>query len=318
MKKLGFVKSDKENEKRICLVPRDIKNIKNKEYIYLEEGYGKDLDISDDEYKSMGVNIVTREEAMNMDIIVDPKIGDAKYLEQLKNKTVFGWIHAVQNRDITDIFVNNNLTGYAWEDMFELGEHSFWRNNEVAGEAAVMHALLIHGTMPYDKKAAIIGNGNTSRGAYKILTQLGCKVKIYNRRMEKLLQKELNEYDIIVNAVLWDVNRKDYIIYKEDLKRMKPGSLIIDISCDHDGAIESSKPTSIENPSFIIDSIEHYAVDHTPSLVYRTVSEELSSVVSKYVDYLIMEENNTVLNECKIIDNGVIIDERIKIFQNRE
>ena len=319
MKTIGFVKSDKENENRIALIPEDLVNIKNKNYIYIEQGYGLCNNYTDEEYKEKGCNIVSREEAMNMDIIVDPKIGDAKYLTEIKNKTIFGWIHAVQNRDITDILLENKLTAYAWEDMFEDGRHIFWRNNEVAGEAAVMHALTLHGIMPYDANVAIIGNGNTARGAYRILTQLGAKVKTYNRRTEKLLNKELTEYDIIVNAVLWDVSRKDHIIYKEDLKRMKKGALIIDISCDRNGAIETSIPTPIENPIYEIDGIVHYLVDHTPSLVYKTVSKELSKEATKYIDYLIEEtsETNTCLKESLIIKNGEIIDTRINEFQGR-
>lgn len=319
MKTIGFVKSDKENENRIALIPEDLINIKNKSWIFIEEGYGLCNNYTDEDYKEKGCNVVSREEAMNKDIIVDPKIGDAQYLTALKNKTIFGWIHAVQNKDITDALLKNKLTAYAWENMFEDGRHVFWRNNEVAGEAAVMHALLLHGVMPYDANVAIIGNGNTARGAYRILTQLGAKVKNYNRRTEKLLNKELEEYDIVVNAVLWDVSRKDHIIYKEDLKRMKNGALIVDISCDRNGAIETSIPTSIENPIYEIDGIMHYVVDHTPSLVYKTVSKELSKECAKYIDYLIEEkaEESNCLKTSLIIKNGEIIDTRINEFQGR-
>ena len=318
MKTVGFLKSDKENENRICLLPEDINVIQNKKYIYLEEGYGKNLNIEDNEYIKAGVNVVDKQEIFDKNIIVEPKIGDAQYLKKLKNKTIFGWIHAVQNKAITDILIKNKLTVYAWEEMFEEGRHIFWRNNEIAGEAAVMHALLIHGIMLYNLKVAIIGNGNVSRGAYRVLTQLGCNITVYNRKMEKLLSKEIAKYDIIVNAVLWDVNRKDHIIYKEDLMKMKKGSLIIDVSCDHNGAIETSKPTTIEKPTYWIDGVEHYVVDHTPSLVYRTVSKELSGEVCKFIDYFITDSKNDVLNSALIVKNGVILDNNINEYQKRK
>ena len=318
MKTVGFLKSDKENENRICLLPEDINVIQNKKYIYLEEGYGKNLNIEDNEYIKAGVNVVDKQEIFDKNIIVEPKIGDAQYLKKLKNKTIFGWIHAVQNKAITDILIKNKLTVYAWEEMFEEGRHIFWRNNEIAGEAAVMHALLIHGIMPYNLKVAIIGNGNVSRGAYRVLTQLGCNITVYNRKMEKLLSKEIAKYDIIVNAVLWDVNRKDHIIYKGDLMKMKKGSLIIDVSCDHNGAIETSKPTTIEKPTYWIDGVEHYVVDHTPSLVYRTVSKELSGEVCKFIDYFITDSKNDVLNSALIVKNGVILDNNINEYQKRK
>lgn len=317
MNTISFVKSDKENENRIALLPEDAKKIKYIKNVYIEEGYGLASNISDEEYRKIGCNIVSKDEALNKDIIVDSKIGDASYLKNIKNKTIFGWIHAIQNRDITDIMINNNLTGYAWEEMFEDGRHTFWRNNEVAGEAAVMHAITIYGIMPYDTNVAILGNGNTSRGTYRVLTQLGANVKVYTRKMEQLFRKEIDEFDIVVNCILWDVSRKDHIIYKEDLKKMKKGALIIDVSCDRNGGIETSIPTTIENPTYIVDGITHYVVDHAPSLVYKTVSKELSKASYKYIDQLITGDIDECLNNSLIIKNGVIIDKRISEYQNR-
>lgn len=318
MKTLGFIKSDKENEKRIAFVPIHAKEIKYTNQIFIEEGYGQDLNISDQEYIDAGCHIASRKEIMEQDIIIDPKIGDAEYLKNIKNKTIFGWIHAVQNRNITDILINNKITAYAWEDMFEDGRHVFWRNNEAAGEAAVIHAIMLHGIMPYDTKVAILGNGNTSRGAYKILTKLGADVKVYNRKMENLFRKEIGEFDIIVNCIFWDVNRKDHIIYKEDLNRMKKGSLIIDVSCDNHGGIETSVPTTIENPIYEVNGIVHYVVDHTPTLVYKTVSLELSNASYKYYNQFITEEKDECLQNAKIIENGIILNQQINKYQNRK
>ena len=284
MRSVGFIKSDKENEKRIALYPEDIKNIKYRDYIFVEKGYGEENGFSDQAYIEEGIQILERNEILKKDVIVDPKIGDAQYLGQLNNQIIFGWIHAIQNKDITNTIVNGKLTAFAWEDMFENNRHVFWKNNQLAGEAATIHAIILSGAMPDRKKVAIIGNGNTARGAYKILSNLGCEINVYTRQMERLIRKEVSEYDIIVNAVLWDTNRKDHIIYKEDLLKMKKGTLIIDISCDNNGAIESSHPTTIENPIFTVNGIVHYAVDHTPSLIYKTVSKELSKVSSSYIN----------------------------------
>ena len=92
---------------------------------------------------------------------------------------------------------------------------------------------------------------------------------------------------MIINAILWDTTRKDHIIYRSDLKRMKRGSIIIDISCDRNGGIETSVPTTIENPIYVVDGVAHYVVDHTPSLFYKTTSGSLSEVFVQYIDNLI-------------------------------
>lgn len=317
MKTVGFPISQKKNEKRRCLIPSDVKHIKNRENIYVETGYGDVLGYMDEDYLKAGVHIASREEILDKDIICDGKIGDAAYLDKLNNQTLYGWVHAVQNRDITDILINNKLTAYAWEDMFEDGRHTFWRNNEIAGEAAIMHAYTLHGLFPYDTKVAIIGRGNIGKGALKILTFMGADVTMYDRKTEKLFQKELHQFDVVVNCILWDTSRTDHIIYKEDLKRMKKGALIIDVSCDRNGGIESCIPTTMDSPTYVVDGVVHYAVDHTPSIFYKTISKSLSEEVSKTIDFLIEENINTVLKEALIMRKGEIIDQRISAFQNR-
>lgn len=317
MKTVGLPISHKENEKRRALIPSDIKYINNPHYIYIEEGYGHVLGYSDYDYIKYGVNVVPRDEVLSKDIICDPKIGDAEYLDKLRDQTIFGWIHAVQNREITDIIVTNRLSSYAWEDMYENGRHSFWRNNEIAGEAAVFHAYMCHGTLPYHTNAAVIGRGNIARGAVKVLNFMGADVVQYDRKSEGLFRKELPLYDVIVNAILWDTTRKDHIIYKEDLKRMKSNALIIDISCDRNGGIETSVPTTIENPIYIVDGISHYVVDHTPSLFWKTTSDSISSVFVRYIDMLILGKPNDVLLSAHNFEAGDILDERIIKYQNR-
>jgi len=316
-KTVGLPISHKENERRRALIPEDIDKIKNKECLFFELGYGQALGISDDEYLKKGAQMATREEVLTKDIICDPKIGDADYLGELDSRTVFGWLHAVQNRSITDLLIKSKSTAYAWEDMFFEGRHVFWRNNEIAGEAAIMHAFQCYGLMPYNTKVALLGRGNVANGALKILTLLGADVTIYTRKLEALFRKELEKYDVIVNAILWDTARKDHIIYREDLKRMKKNAMIVDISCDRGGGIETCIPTTIEKPIYIVDGILHYAVDHTPSLFYKTATIEISKQVSLYLDYLITGEYNEVLEKSRCIESGIIIDKRIIDFQKR-
>ena len=315
---IGFPISTKENEFRRALVASDIVNIKHPEQLYFEKGYGHVLGLSDEDYRRAGANVVRKDEVLGKEIICDPKVGDSDYLELLNNQIIFGWIHAVQNRDITRKIVEHNLSSYAWEDMYENGRHCFWRNNEIAGEAAVFHAFMCHGIFPCHKKVAVLGRGNSARGAIKMLTHLGADVFVYDRKTEDLFREELPMYDAIVNAVLWDTTRRDHIISVNDLKRMKKDALIIDVSCDRNGGVESSIPTTISNPTYFVQGIRHYVVDHTPALFWKTTSESLSEQVTQYIDYFIEGTmmDNKVLSNCHITDNGVILDNRIKLFQN--
>ena len=163
MKTIGFPISPKENENRRAIVPEDIAKLDHSELIFIENGFGNVLGISDDEYRAAGANICSHEEAIQQDIVCDPKVGDADYLKRMHDgQIIFGWVHATQNRDITDKIIDSKLTAYAWEKMFEMGRHVFWFNNELAGEAAVINGFQCYGQLPYGLKVAVIGNGNTA------------------------------------------------------------------------------------------------------------------------------------------------------------
>ena len=317
MRTIGFVISHKEQENRRALLPEHLQNIRNRSHLFVETGYGEVLGFSDEEYAKAGAQVCSRQEAMSCDIICDPKAGDADYLPELHDQIVFGWMHVVQNKDVTDKVIASRLTAYAWEDMFDDKLHIFHKNNELAGKAAVTHACLCYGILPEHTKVAILGKGNTARGALTALQSMGAEINVYGRQDEALFRKDLPTYDIIVNAILWDTKRKDHIIYREDLKRMKKGALIIDISCDRAGGVETSIPTSIAHPTYVVEGITHYVVDNTPSLFYKTASRYISEVVSTYCDDLIEGKDNPVLKNAKCIEKGHIIDQRINEFQHR-
>ena len=99
--------------------------------------------------------------------------------------------------------------------------------------------------MPYDAKIAIIGNGQVAKGVMRILHGLGAKqLDVYDYFREDLFRKVMFDYDIIVNCVFWDTSRADRLIYREDLKKFRKGTLIVDISCDPELEIETSHPTT--------------------------------------------------------------------------
>ena len=279
MKTVGFPISPKENENRRAIVPADIENLSHPDHVYVESGFGAVLGISDAEYEAVGAHICTHEEAIQKDIVCDPKIGDADYLEKMhEGQIVFGWVHATQNRDIADKIIHGKLTVYAWEKMFEMGRHVFWFNNELAGEAAVINGFQCYGQLPYGLEVAVIGNGNTARGACRVLNMLGAHVMQYNRRQEGLLRKEIGNFDVVVNCILWDVDRKDHIIYREDLKRMKKNAMIIDVSCDRNGGIETCIPTKTSRHfiGIVVGIRQFLSIPH--SLNHRVTYEKFAVI----------------------------------------
>lgn len=305
VKTVGFVISSKENEHRRGLLPVDIGKLAYQSELYFEKNYGEVMQISDKDYQALGCHIVSREEALSQQIVSDPKIGDADYLEQLQpGQTIFGWIHAEANPERLALLQRNKLTSYEWANMYKKGRHSFWRNNQLAGGAAIIDAFRLVGKLPKNKKVAVIGRGNVAQGAIELLNQLGANVTVFNRQQEDLFREELPMYDVVVNGTLWDRSRQDHLIYQEDLKRLKNGTLLIDVSCDEHGAIESSIPTTMKEPIYTIDGVIHYAVDHTPSIFFQESSQSISTVVATYLDDLMSGKPNQVLEEALITREG--------------
>ena len=98
---------------------------------------------------------------------------------------------------------------------------------------------------------------------------------------------------------------------------MKRGSMIIDVSCDRHGGIETCIPTAIEKPTYVVDGVIHYAVDHTPSLFYKTFSYDNSKIIYPYIEELMNGNIGKVLKDSMIFENGAIIDQEIIKYQNR-
>lgn len=313
---MGLVISHKNNEKRRAILPTDVKKLRNPDSLFFEEGYGKSVGIDDSEYIEAGSHIVSREEAFKCDIIADVKLGDADYLDRIDNeKILFGWAHAAQGIKFTDKCLEKNFTVIAWEEIFEKGRYIFYRNREVAGEAAVMQAFCHYGKMPYECRVAIIGNGQTAKGALRVLHGLGAEVDVFGPQLEGLFRQKMYEYDVIVNCVFWDISRKDRLIYKEDLKKFKPNSMIVDVSCDPHLEIETSRPTTIADPVYYVDGVLHYAVDNTPAMFPMTVTNVLSAGNARIFDDVIEWNMTQSLLDALIIEKGHIRSNTIVNFR---
>ena len=313
---MGLLISHKNNEKRRAILPQDVTKLRSPDMLYFETGYGESVGCTDEEYLAAGAHVVSRDEALKCDIITDVKLGDADYLDELDDgKLLFGWAHAAQGIAFTDACLRKSFTVIAWEEIFEHGRYIFYRNREIAGEAAIMQAFCHYGIMPYECRIAVVGNGQTAKGALRVLHGLGATVDVYGRKLEKLFREKMFEYDVIVNCVMWDISRKDRLIYKEDLKKFRPHTLIIDVSCDPHLEIETSRPTTISDPVYEVDGVIHYAVDNTPAMFPMTVTKVLSEGCARIFDDVIEGTLTPSLMNAMVIENGHIRNKGIWDFR---
>jgi alanine dehydrogenase len=183
---LGLVsRSRKENERRLPIHPRHLERLDPglREQVFLEEGYGEDFGLSDEQLRPLVGGILTRQQLVDTcDVIMLPKPLAADVAELRDGQVLWGWPHCVQDGEITQWAIDKRLTLIAFEAMnhwkpdgsFNL--HVLHKNNELAGYASVLHALsLVGSTGDYGRRlsAVVIGFGATARGAVPALSALG-------------------------------------------------------------------------------------------------------------------------------------------------
>ena len=238
--------------------------------------------------------------------------------------------------------------------------HVFHKNNEIAGYAGVLHALGLVGMTGHyglPLRAAVISFGLTARGAIHALQGLGIQdIACVTRRDTTLLHGQipgvrhyqfeqrpdddvsvaftddgrelpmpqaLEDFDIIVNCIFQDTDAPVFFANRADLHRFKPGTVFIDVSCDEAMGFDFARPTSFEDPIHeVARDVWYYAVDHTPSFLWRSATAEISEVVLKYLPTVMAgpdawHEEPTIRRAIEIID-GQIRNEKILSFQGRD
>ncbi len=246
-----------------------------------------------------------------------------------------------------------------WGSDGAFGLHVFHLNNEIAGYCSVLHALQLCGsTGDYGRRltAVVIGFGATARGAVTALRAHGVhEVRVLtNRRTASVaapihaahiiqfdhddepylsevitddgrvpLAPFLAESDIVVNCTLQDPNRPLLYLRESDLGAFRPGSLIVDVSCDEGMGFEWARPTSFRDPMFTVgDTINYYGVDHSPSYLWNSASWEISEALLGFIPVVMAgpdawAQDETIHRATEIAD-GVVRNPAILEFQRRE
>ena len=328
---LGVVgTSRKEDERRSPIHPAHLSRIPEpiRRQLIFEEGYGTPFDISDSEIAAQTGGIATRRELLadlGKVIICKPVLADL--LELREGGMLWGYPHCIQQREITQAAIDRKLTLIAFEDMFvwspkgQMGRHTFYKNNEIAGYCAVLHALQLKGIDGHygnQRKVIIFSFGAVSRGAIYALKAHGFReiticiqrpdhevreevldchyakireggesearmVVVEHDGTERPLNDLISESDIIVNGTFQETdNPVDFVIEAES-SYLKPNSLIIDVSCDEGMGFFFAKPTTFKNPMFRYQSTDYYAVDHTPSYLWESATRSISAALIVYL-----------------------------------
>ncbi len=246
-----------------------------------------------------------------------------------------------------------------WNRDGSFNLHVFHTNNELAGYCSVLHAMQLTGsTGDYGPRlsAVVIGFGATARGAVAALSALGVHdvdvlthrevaavaSPIHAARMVHFghdeetgrlshastddgpvpLAEFLTAHDLIVNCVLQDTEAPETYLTDHDLRRMRPGTLVVDVSCDEGMGFSWARPTSFDEPTFEVgDRVVYYAVDHSPSYLWRSATWENSRALLAFVGAVMggpdaWDADPTIRRAIEVRD-GVVQNPAILSFQGR-
>jgi N5-(carboxyethyl)ornithine synthase len=296
--RLGFIKPNYQNEKRVALLPEDIVNFQNE--LFVETGFGEYLDICDQEYISAGCIIMTREEIFEKcDSIFSLKLIqelDYKFLRE--GQMIIGWTHptgsgsefmrlqAIPKKLIIVDLDNIYPAIYHCGEKIEINwiPSNFVSGNSFnAGYASTMHALMSYGLIPdSETKVAILAPGNVSQGAFYAMSQLGAKVRLFYRKTINEFKNCIEDFDVIISGIEVD-QPNTHIISKRELEKVKKNTLIIDAAADAGNAIEGTHYSTIDNPIYKENDIYYYVVNNAPSIFFRNSSRLISESFSKYI-----------------------------------
>lgn len=301
---IGIPKEIKPQEGRVAMLPVHVKELVGLGHtVRVEKDAGKLSGADDEGYADAGATIVDEMKdiyAASQLIVKVKEPLEPEYDLMQKEHILFTNIHAAGDRQLTDHLLNVGLTGIAAEDTHQFGSPNCPLAGEVGAFEGVRMCLSPQGGtgrhfMPHfgapAQKAVVIGLGAVGSGALRTLLRLGCSVTGLDISPASRMKAELDwaghdytsadvdtlpgllaDADMIVNCVMWPKHRDDHLIDRAMLKQMKPTAVIVDISCDEGGAVETTRATSWADPVYEVDGIRHFCVDNIPGSVPVTAS----------------------------------------------
>lgn len=354
--KIGLLKDIKEGEFRTILTPNEVAeliNIGNE--LFIQSGAGLGASFDDEAYKNVGATILNSKEEIyaTCDFVTKVKeIEECEYTLLRENQIIFTCIHPAASRGEVDALLKAKVIAFTAEDTHRYGSP----NCEIAGKLGVLkgaeHLLSTNGGSGQlicgaggapAANILIIGAGLAGRGAIEMAYGLGANITVMEINVQILrnlisdfpgintmisntanIKSILPNIDLVINCVKWPKHRKDHLIYKDMLKSMKKGSVIVDVSADVGGAIETYQPMTHSNPTYVIDGVVHYGVDNIPGAASKTTSIAYAASVIEHIKSIAIlgiEEacrKNGFLRRSLTVYKGTLTHEETAVIQKRE
>jgi len=320
---IGVPKEIKEQEQRVALLPSAVNQLtRHGHSVLVEKNAGAGSGYPDETYAKAGAEIVDQAKDVfsRAEMIVKVKEPlDAEFSLLHKGQILFTYLHLAASKPLTEALLKSGVTGIAYETIQVNNRLPLLEPmSEIAGRMSVVmgaYFLAKHnggsgvllggvpGVLP--GRVVVLGGGTSGVNAARMATGLGADVNILDVDLDRmrfldmtmknahtLYSNEANLHDLmpgcdlLIGAVLLPGAKAPKLITRGMLKKMKPGSVLVDISIDQGGCAETSRPTTHLDPVYIEERVTHYCVANMPAAYARTATQALTNVTYRYVELL--------------------------------
>ena len=339
---IGIPREIKPLEGRVGLVPEACRQlIANGHSISMEHNAGALSGYPDAVFTATGVRVVADSAEVYRDAQLIVKVKepqDSELVHLRQDHILFCFLHLAAYPQLTRKLQDIGLTAIGFETVEEAGGKlpTLAPMSAIAGRIAtqvgthLLHqplggkGVLLGGVPAAERgRVVIIGSGTAGGNAALLAASSGAEVRVFDLNRDRLaamrelgnnvtalypyqdtLEKSVAEADIVIGAVLKTGSRAPHVVTRDMVRSMQAGSVVIDISVDQGGCIETTRPTSYEQPTYIEEEVVHFAVTNMPGAVPRTASQALSAALIPYVLTLAQADWKT----CKPLTKGVNIE----------
>lgn len=343
---VGIPKEIKVDEYRVALVPVGVEElVEHGHRVLVEKGAGSGSGIADEEYVRAGAELVEGMEAIykRADMVVKVKEPlPEEYPHLRENQIIFTFFHFAASSTLTKALISSQAVALAYETIRdEKGGHPLLTPmSEVAGRMSIQEGAkylekpmegrgILLGGVPgvTPAEVVVIGGGVVGTNAAKVAAGLGARVTIMDIHLDRLrylddimpenvitlmsniqnIREKVREADLLIGAVLIEGAKTPVLITRKMISTMKPGAVVVDVSIDQGGCVETSRPTTHSNPIYKVDEVIHYCVTNMPGAVGRTSTYALTNASLPYVLEVADKGYEGAARENPAIRNGLNI-----------
>lgn len=319
---IGIPREVKTDEHRVSVPPDGVRElVKHGHQVLVQCGAGLGSAFTDEEYIAAGATLVEKAAVtwQKAEMIVKVKEPQPEEYDYLRSDLIlFTYLHLAAAEELTHVMLGSGVTGLAYETVTDGNGHLplLEPMSEVAGRMATQVIAqylaktqggrgILMGGVPGVRPAnvVVLGGGTVGANAARIALGMGANVTLMDINLERLryledtlhgsfttlysneanIAEAITTADAVIGAVLLVGARAPHLIRREMLKTMPANSVIVDVAVDQGGCVETTRPTTHSNPTFLVDDVLHYGVANMPGAVPRTSSLALSNTTLRYV-----------------------------------